>query len=84
VRGVVRRGETLSAGLLRCAHCGRKLHVAYSGTNGDVGGSDHEPVSPLEAGVKALRLSHALAQAGRTLKERDGGLSTLLRHQSLA
>jgi hypothetical protein len=26
-----------AAGLLRCAHCGRKLHVAYSGTNGDVG-----------------------------------------------
>jgi Recombinase zinc beta ribbon domain len=37
VRGAVRRGETLLAGLLRCAHCGRKLHVAYSGTNRDVG-----------------------------------------------
>ena len=37
VRGAVRRGETLLAGLLRCAHCGRKLHVAYSGTHGDVG-----------------------------------------------
>lgn len=37
VRGSVRRGETLLAGLLRCGHCGRKLHVAYSGTKGDVG-----------------------------------------------
>lgn len=37
VRGAVRRGETLLAGLLRCGHCGRKLHVAYSGTRGDVG-----------------------------------------------
>src|SRR5262249_40674206 len=37
VRGAVRRGETLLAGMLRCGHCGRKLHVAYSGTNGDVG-----------------------------------------------
>jgi len=37
VRGAVRRGETLLAGILRCGHCGRKLHVAYSGTNGDVG-----------------------------------------------
>ena len=37
VRGAVRRGETLLAGLLRCGHCGRKLHVAYSGANGDVG-----------------------------------------------
>jgi excisionase family DNA binding protein len=25
----------LLAGLLRCAHCGRKLHVAYSGSDGD-------------------------------------------------
>lgn len=37
VRGAVRRGETSLAGLLRCGHCGRKLHVAYSGTKGDVG-----------------------------------------------
>nr|WP_258879277.1 zinc ribbon domain-containing protein [Paraburkholderia sp. BL6669N2] len=25
----------LLAGLIRCGHCGRKLHVAYSGTKGD-------------------------------------------------
>jgi excisionase family DNA binding protein len=37
VRGSVRRGETLLAGLLRCGHCGRKLHVAYSGTSGEAG-----------------------------------------------
>lgn len=36
-RGAVRRGEMLLAGMLRCGHCGRKLHVAYSGTKGDVG-----------------------------------------------
>ncbi|MFE0759293.1 recombinase family protein [Inquilinus sp. NPDC058860] len=36
-RGSVRRGGALLAGLLRCGHCGRKLHVAYSGTKGDVG-----------------------------------------------
>jgi excisionase family DNA binding protein len=36
VRGAVRRGEALLAGLLRCAHCGRKLHVAYSGSDGTV------------------------------------------------
>ena len=36
-RGAVRRGEALLAGMLRCGHCGRKLHVAYSGTKGDVG-----------------------------------------------
>ncbi len=34
-RGALRRGEALLAGLLRCAHCGRKLHVAYSGADGN-------------------------------------------------
>ena len=37
VRRSVRRGETLLAGLLRCGHCGRKLHVAYGGAHGDAG-----------------------------------------------
>jgi DNA invertase Pin-like site-specific DNA recombinase len=36
-RGSVRRGQALLAGLLRCGHCSRKLHVAYSGADGDVG-----------------------------------------------
>ena len=35
-RGSVRRGEALLAGLLRCGHCGRKLHVAHSGVDGKV------------------------------------------------
>jgi excisionase family DNA binding protein len=30
VRGSIRRGEALLAGLLRCGHCGRKLAVAYT------------------------------------------------------
>ena len=34
-RGALRCGEALLAGLLRCAHCGRKLHVAYSGSDGN-------------------------------------------------
>ena len=33
-RGAVRQGELLLAGLLRCGHCGRKLHVHYSGKVG--------------------------------------------------
>lgn len=33
VRGPARKGEALLAGLLRCGHRGRKLHVAYSGTH---------------------------------------------------
>jgi len=36
VKGAVRRGELLLAGLLRCGHCGRKLHVAYSGKIGAI------------------------------------------------
>jgi excisionase family DNA binding protein len=36
-RGAIRRGEALLAGLFRCGHCGRKLHVAYSGANGSAG-----------------------------------------------
>ena len=35
-RGAVRRGEALLAGLFRCGHGGRKLHVAYSGRKGDI------------------------------------------------
>lgn len=31
-----RGGRSLLAGLLRCRRCGRMLHVAYSGTHGDV------------------------------------------------
>jgi DNA invertase Pin-like site-specific DNA recombinase len=34
VRGAVRRGELLLAGLLRCGHCGRKMHVSYGGKAG--------------------------------------------------
>jgi DNA invertase Pin-like site-specific DNA recombinase len=35
-RSSVGRGPALLAGLLRCGHCGRKLHVCYSGTAGTV------------------------------------------------
>jgi DNA invertase Pin-like site-specific DNA recombinase len=37
VKGAVRRGELLLPGLLRCGHCGRKLHVSYSGKLGRYG-----------------------------------------------
>lgn len=35
VQGAARRGQALLGGLLRCGHCGRKLHATYSGTHGD-------------------------------------------------
>jgi DNA invertase Pin-like site-specific DNA recombinase len=34
VRGAVRRGDLLLPGLLRCGHCGRRLHASYSGKLG--------------------------------------------------
>jgi DNA invertase Pin-like site-specific DNA recombinase len=34
--GAAKTGPALLAGLLRCARCGRKLHVTYSGTGGRV------------------------------------------------
>jgi DNA invertase Pin-like site-specific DNA recombinase len=34
VRGAARKGELLLPGLLRCGHCGRKLHVHYGGKLG--------------------------------------------------
>ena len=37
VRGAVRKGEALLAGLVRCGHCGRRLLVGYNGTKGDIG-----------------------------------------------
>ena len=36
VRGSVKRGPGLLAGILRCGHCGRKMHVTYSGAKGQV------------------------------------------------
>ena len=34
--GPPRRGNALLGGLLRCGHCGRNLHVAYSGARHDI------------------------------------------------
>lgn len=31
-----RKGRALLAGLFRCRRCGRKLHIAYSGTDGNL------------------------------------------------
>ena len=36
VHGAAKAGPALLAGLLRCARCGRKLHVGYSGVGGRV------------------------------------------------
>ena len=35
-KGAIRQGKSLLSGLFRCKRCGRKLHVTYSGKNGNV------------------------------------------------
>jgi excisionase family DNA binding protein len=34
-RGSIRRGEALLPGLFRCARCGRRLHIQYTGKHGN-------------------------------------------------
>jgi excisionase family DNA binding protein len=34
-RGSIRRGEALLPGLFRCARCGRRLHIQYTGNGGN-------------------------------------------------
>ena len=34
-RGSIRRGEALLPGLFRCARCGRRLHIQYTGKGGN-------------------------------------------------
>jgi hypothetical protein len=63
VRGAVRRGELLLAGLLRCGHCGRKLYVGYGGKAGRYYCSRQPRSEPILKSVglhlkRRLRLSH--------------------------
>ena len=34
-RGSIRRGEAFLPGLFRCARCGRRLHIQYTGKGGN-------------------------------------------------
>ena len=54
-KGALRRGEALLAGLLRCGHCGRKLHVAYSGTAATPGAITVEAATSITAVTDASR-----------------------------
>lgn len=67
VRGAVKRGSSLLAGLLRCGHCGRKLHVAYSGTKGTVAryncqGSMINHGGPRCISFGAVRVDHRVSE----------------------
>ncbi len=82
-RGAVRRGEALLAGLLRCAHCGRKLHVAYSGSDGTVSryhcrGAALNHGSQMCISFGSLRVDRAIADEVLTLL-RPLGIEAALR-----
>jgi DNA invertase Pin-like site-specific DNA recombinase len=65
VRGAVRKGEALLAGLVRCGHCGRRLLVSYNGTKGDIGryncdAARNNPEAPPCISFGALRVDAAV------------------------
>jgi len=65
VRGAVRKGEALLAGLVRCGHCGRRLQVSYNGTKGDIGryncdATRNNPGAPPCISFGALRVDAAV------------------------
>jgi hypothetical protein len=66
--GAVRRGELLLAGLLRCGHCGRKLHVAYSGK---IGRYNCYGARANHGTKRCLRLAAGYVKAGRDRIEKD-------------
>jgi DNA invertase Pin-like site-specific DNA recombinase len=67
VRGSVKRGAGLLAGLLRCGHCGRKMHVTYSGAKGQVvrygcrGAAINHGVGPC-INIGAIRLERVITE----------------------
>lgn len=61
----VRSGQGLLTGLLRCGHCGRKLHVRYWGKHGTA--ARYACVGDYDAGG-----SYCLAFGGRTVDQRFG------------
>ena len=65
VRGPVREGEALLAGLVRCGHCGRRLLVSYNGAKGDIGRYNcdavrHNPGAEPCIAFGALRVDQAV------------------------
>jgi DNA invertase Pin-like site-specific DNA recombinase len=63
-RGAAREGELLLPGLLRCGHCGRKLHVHYGGKLGryDCYGAHMNHGAKRCISVSGLSLDAAVAQ----------------------
>ena len=66
-RGSIRRGEALLAGLFRCARCGRKLTVTYSGKGGPTQryvcrGASNQMAASSCISFGGIRIDRAVAQ----------------------
>jgi DNA invertase Pin-like site-specific DNA recombinase len=66
-RGSIRRGEALLAGLFRCARCGRKLTVSYSGKGGPTQryvcrGASNQMAASSCISFGGIRIDRAVAQ----------------------
>ena len=88
-RGAVKQGSALLAGLIRCARCGRKLHVNYSGTTGRVpryacGGSRVERGSASCLAAGGLRLDEAVVREVLSVIQPVGVEAALLAVDQLA
>lgn len=78
VRGPARKGEALLGGLLRCGHCGRKLHVHYTGKGGDTarygcrGAMVNHGIKPVCIGFGSIRVDRAIGEAVLRVIKPDG------------
>jgi hypothetical protein len=66
-RGSIRRGEALLVGLFRCARCGRKLTVSYSGKGGPTQryvcrGASNQMAASSCISFGGIRIDRAVAQ----------------------
>ncbi len=68
-RGAAREGELLVPGLLRCGHCGRKLHVHYGGKLGRYNCYGARANHGTERCISVSGLSIDAAIAGEVLRE---------------
>lgn len=68
-RGAAREGELLVPGLLRCGHCGRKLHVHYGGKLGRYNCYGARANHGTERCISISGLSIDAAIAGEVLRE---------------
>jgi len=82
-------GAAVLAGLLRCARCGRKLHVAYSGVGGRVpryhcrGGNVNHGVAPCIS-FGGLRVDRAVSQVALSVLEPAGVEASLRAAEDVA